>query len=359
MRMASKEFFFKRQKAALRGLFGIFLIAFLFFGSAESARADFWGAAFGAAVMKQTMETIQRQIEGALLSTLKMTATQVLNSQIGQLIGGNTTGEALIITNYEQFLFLTPQQRADTYVTDFFIPRIFGSKGSSVNYISANSSGGISGNYVHYLESVAKNVVAPDKKAQPGYSFDEYGGDPKNMLAEGVWSGFNNYFSNEYNSDIGVALATQGQYISVLEAEQKKQEVIAQSSGFKPVMDKDGNVITPAGTLQDITSNIKTLPNDILANASNPGELVGSVVAGFVSKTVTGLVQQGIGSVQRNIQREVGNVTSQIDSQIRNVSGQLGPAAPLLDDVLRQRTNVNINSSTPPPYGIQGSDGIY
>jgi len=99
------------RKAAVSLL--MIFVSGMFFMMPQTAHADAWGANMAAAIMKQTMEQIARQIEGALLGSLKMAAVQMLNNQVGQLIGGGAGGQARFITSFDDFLYRRPQQRTD------------------------------------------------------------------------------------------------------------------------------------------------------------------------------------------------------------------------------------------------------
>jgi hypothetical protein len=102
------------------------------------AHADAWGANMAAMLMKQVMEKIARQIEGALLGSLKMTAMNMLNSQIGQLIGGGGGAAPRFITNWEDALIADPTRKTQLYMNDFFTLSTRG-MGSSANYIRAGA----------------------------------------------------------------------------------------------------------------------------------------------------------------------------------------------------------------------------
>ena len=61
------------------------LVLFLNFSfAATPAKAGVWGEAFAATILDQALNTIKRQLEGAILGTLKVAAISVLNSQVGQ-----------------------------------------------------------------------------------------------------------------------------------------------------------------------------------------------------------------------------------------------------------------------------------
>ena len=104
------------------------------------------------------IEQIERQIEGALLGALKGAAVQALNYKVGQLVGGSSAGEALFITDFNDFLYQGPAKRTELYMNDFFTLTTRG-KDLRSNYIGAGDSGGIGGNYTSYLEIVGKQAT--------------------------------------------------------------------------------------------------------------------------------------------------------------------------------------------------------
>ncbi|OGI21877.1 MAG: hypothetical protein A2808_01845 [Candidatus Moranbacteria bacterium RIFCSPHIGHO2_01_FULL_55_24] len=358
MSVPKKQLFLSRKnKSFLAAIqIGVFVSVFSF-QIFSAPRALAWADAIPAAIMKQTMETIARSIEGALMGSLKLAAVQVINSTVGQLVGGNTLGQALIIVDYNDFLQRQPEQTADLFMNDFYTLTLRG-KASSANYIGAGgTSGNVTGNYATYLKSQAEKTT--NKKTTPTYNLDEYTSDPAKMFAEGDLRAFNAFYSNPANNPFGYSLLAEEAYVGKYSSEVEKQKIIATSSGFLPQTDKDGNVITPAASIEELVSKATGLPQDIIANASNPGELLSGVMMAAVNKTINGLVQKGVGKIQSNIQREIRNVDNQISGALNDATGRLGPAAVFIDETLKQRTNADINTNTSAPYGIEGSDGIY
>lgn len=308
--------------------------------SVPTAHAGVWGESIAAAKMKQMMEVIYRNIEGVLLGTLKVAATQIINAQINQLVGGGTTGQALFITNYESFLYQEPMQKTDLYMNDFFTLTSRG-KYSSANYVGVgNMDGSINGSYSSYLVSQAKNATVDRASEQPQMNLEEYTQSPNAMFAEGDWRAFNAFFSNPANNPYGYTMLAEETYQNKLSQEIEIQTVKAQSSGFKPV-EKGGQVITPSATIDSLVSNIQNMGNNIITNASNPAEFLSGVVTGMITKTVNGLIQRGIGQVQANIQREIGSVSTQVNSSIKSATQSSGPGAKFIPSVVQQ-TNVNM-----------------
>ncbi|OGI18198.1 MAG: hypothetical protein A3J06_04060 [Candidatus Moranbacteria bacterium RIFCSPLOWO2_02_FULL_48_19] len=314
----------------------------MFFMMPQTAHADAWGANMAAAIMKQTMEQIARQIEGALLGSLKMAAVQMLNNQVGQLIGGGAGGQARFITSFDDFLYRRPQQRTDLYMNSFFTLTTRG-KGAQANYIGIGDMGGIGGSYASYLQSVGKQAIV-GKGTIGTLNLEEYTASPQAMFAEGDFRAFNAFFSNPYNNPYGYSLKAEEAYQNKLAMEQRAAEIEATSSGFLPAK-QNGMVIAPAGAIQAATTNIQNLPNQIIAAASNPGELASGVIAAMANKVVSGLVTTGIGQVQANFQRQIGGVNSQVGSVLKQATGILGPAAPFTQSVLQR--SIQVNPSTP------------
>ena len=342
--MVSTQKTIREEKKTRAGFGKVFFVALLLLGiSAPQAHAGYWGESISAAIMKQAMEKIYNQIQGVLLGTLKVAAVQTLNAQVGQLIGGGVTGKPLFITNYNSFLYQDPLQKTNLYMNDFFTSTTRG-KGSSANYISAGDVSGVSNNYPGYLEQLGRQATT-DKNTTSQYSLDQYTSSPQTMFTEGDWRGFNAFVSNPANNPYGYTLMAESAYQNKLSSEIEIQKVKAQSSGFQPV-EKSGQVVTPAGSLEALTTNVQNMGNNIITNATNPSELLSGVVTSMVNKTVNGLVQTGIGQVQANIQREIGGVAGQVNGTLRDATQSLGPAARFMPAVI-QKININAGSGAP------------
>lgn len=324
---------------------GMFIIVGTF-SFAPPAHASAWGMLniFGS-LMQTMIESVQRQIQAALLGSLKMAAVQMLNNQVGQLIGGGTSGQARFITNFNDFLYQGPAQRTELYMNDFFTLTTRG-RSSSANYVG---TGG--GNYSGYLESVGRQAIGGGTQGE--INLGDYTASPQTMFAEGDFRAFNAFFSNPYNNPYGYSLEAEKAYQNKLAMEQQAAIVEAQSSGFLGAKRGDA-VITPAGSIEAATTNIQNIPNQIIASATNPGEFLSGVVSAMANKVVTNLVQNGIGQVQSNIQREIGGVNSQVNSALKQATGSLGPAAPFTQSVIQRSVRVNSSTSPIPDNGTGG-----
>lgn len=304
----------------------VLLVSGMLAAGAPRAHADYWGSTEVGVYEKTMMEEIARAIEGALLGALKAAAIQALNQQVGQIIGGGgSSGQALFITNYNDFLYQGPAERTELYMNDFFTMMTRG-KGSSANYAGAGDrGGGIKDSFANYLITVGRNVTVA--RSSSVTNLEEYTASPQAMFAEGDWRAFNAFFSNLANNPFGFAFQAEQVYQNKLEQEQREALVKAQSAGGFLPSEAGGAVIAPGSVIEAAQVQVQNLPNTFLATATNPGELLAGVVSAMANKIISNLVQNGIGQVQSNIQRESGNVKNQVDAaQNRDIRSQ-GPGA--------------------------------
>lgn len=322
--------------------FFAFTLMFSLFGFTPQAQAGAWGESIYAMLTDNIMDTISRQIEGAMLGTLKVTAIQTLNSKISQLAGGS---QPVFITDWPKFLYTTPEQQTNVYMRNFFQVSTRG-KYSNANYTGFGETGeSVSGNYSGYLVSQAeKNIYGSEGGTT--YDLDQYG-NPNTMFQEGDFRGINAFFKPA-NNPYGYSIIAQNAYLTELDRQKEVAKVQAQSSGFLGVQ-KNGITTTPAGSVQAMVTDVQTLGNKVLASAQNPAEFLSGVVLAVVNTTVNQVVQRGVGEVQSTIKREVEGVNNQIYKTINQASAAGGPAASLTNALIQQRINVDVNTNTPAP----------
>jgi hypothetical protein len=332
----------------------VFQVVFL----APAAHAGVWGESIAATLLGETLDVIKRQIEGAILGTLKVAAIKVLNSRIAQLVGGSSAGDALFITDWGDFLYDTPAQQTGLYMNDFFTLTTRG-KYASANYVGIGDvASGVGGNYVQYLVSRSQGSIqgfSLEEDSSPHYDLDEYSDNPDALFQEGDWRGFNAFFSNPMNNPFGFELVTQGVYAEKLAQEEEEAKVKAQSSGFVGP-EENGRTIAPAASIEAMTTNVQNIGNELIAAAENPGEFLSGVVGALVNKTVTALVQRGVGEVQNNIQKEVTSVDQKVSNALNQYNNNLGPGARFNAQV-NQRTGVSVRTYADPPPAANGADG--
>lgn len=347
------------EKSFIRGFF-LFVFVFNILFSAVPVRAAVWGESIAAELLGQTLDTIKRQIEGAILGTLKVAAIKILNSKVAQMVGGSSVGDALFITDWGDFLYNTPAEKTKLFMNDFFTLTTRG-KYASANYVGIGDvAGNVSGNYAGYLRSRAENSIGvfySGTQSYFEYDLDQYADNPERMFQEGDWRGFNAFFSNPMNNPFGYELVAQGVYAERLAQEQDAARTKAQSSGFVGP-EKNGMTIAPAATIEAMTVNVQNIGNNLIAAANNPGEFLSGVVGALVNKTVSSLVQRGVGQVQANIQRGIDSVDNKVVGALDQANRALGPAAQFTSEV-SQKTDVYVRPYTKPPPPANGPDGGY
>ena len=331
------------------------LVLGLFIFPVMPAHAGAWGEAIAASIMKQTMENISRTIEGALLGTLKVAAVQLLNTQVMQFVGGDGS-QPKIITDFRELLTKTAEQNAEQAVVGDLLTQTLRGKGASANYVTNGEVSGLNkgGSYEAYLEKIVRDTVAARKNVEAN-NFAECstgGNDPRLAIDSGNagTKAIGCLFNNSANNPIGIALLAEGVYNAEYEKTLREQEIKAQSSGFLPGTDKDGNIITPAGSIESLVNDVTTLGNKIIVGADNPGEFLSGVVVSVVNRTVSNLVQKGVGDIQNKIRREIINVDRQIGGELNKVQSVVGPGAAFIDEVNQRTQTVNrTNTGTVPP----------
>ncbi len=353
---------FFSKRSFFRTLFLLVFVSQVVFLT-PAAHAGVWGESIAATILDQALTTIKDQIQGAILGTLKVTAIEMLNSRVAQLIGGSSAGDALFITDWYDFLYETPAQKTRLFMNDFFTLSTRG-KYASANYVGIGDvANGVSGNYPAYLVARAQkaidlNVIDQKTGSLMVYDLDQYADNPDQLFQEGDWRGFNAFISNPMNNPYGFQMVSEARYAQQLALNQQISETKAQSSGFIG-QEKNGITVTPAAVIQGMTVDVQNIGNNLIAAAENPGEFLSGVVGAMVNRTVSSLVQRGVGQVQANIQREIRNVDNKVVGALNNATQALGPAARFTSEV-SQRTDVYVKPYTvPPPPAKEPGDGGY
>lgn len=280
--------------------FSFLTVAFSFF-SASSARADTWGANFGAEGMGQMMDEIQKMIHEFIVGAMQQMAAMKIDSNINNLVSGDSSSGSMFINDWNDYLRIAPQRESALFMNDFFTVTTRG-RSSGLNYSSVCGRSFGRGNYSDYLVRQAKKRTTDIE--MPQMDIQEYVCDAINMFENENWRAFNAFIDpNKVNNPIGFTLASQQTYLADREKRQKEAEIKAMAyQGYKP-QTSGGRVTTPGSTIGAMVADAKDVSNKIVASADSIPQVIMSVVMGIVTETF----QQGLGSAQSNIQREVGN----------------------------------------------------
>ncbi|NTW29998.1 MAG: hypothetical protein HGA33_01835 [Candidatus Moranbacteria bacterium] len=325
----------KFSKRSIR-IFVISAALFVSVISLNTAHAGAWGESYGSAILKQSLEKIQRQIEGVLLGTLKSTAITLLNSRVANLVGGVSSETSLIITDWREYLYQEPGEKVDSAMDNFYAKTL---RGRYSNYSSATTN-----NFESYLKKYSENnLKESDLSSSTSSIMSELSSNPSADIDAGDIALFGKMIASE-SDPYAYALRAEKYKNKMTEQYEKEAEIKATASGYKGVQDKYGNTILPGSTIGQMVADVQDIGNKVIAAAQNPGELVSGVVTSLVNRTITNLIQNGLGQVQSSIQREIANVDSQIMSQVDVVNRTLGQGAAYTSEV-RQRVNVNLEAT--------------
>jgi hypothetical protein len=163
------------------------------------------------------------------------------------------------------------------------------------------------------------------------------------------------------NNSYGAALRAESEYEAIREELRYQKQIEATSTGYLGAKDKQGNIITPSGTIGAVVNDAKTLANKIVAAAQNPSELVSGVVFALVNRGINSLATKAANLVEDTIDKTVGKAVD----EIIKVSGDVGKVLKTVDGYIlkadgylteanyqaQQLNNLkkNANTSTPAP----------
>ena len=318
-----------------------------------------WGDGIPAALLKQSMEQIQRGIEGTILGAIKTAAVTSIVNQVDRLLGGVGAGQPRFIRNYDDYLRLQPQLEAETQVYNF-LSRTYRSLGSTSNYTAAaGGASGTRGSYETRIEQTARQAITTGNYR---YDLNEYCTNPETSLRQGDLRCLDAWRNNPANNPYGAALRAEYEYQRIRDEIRFQRQVMASSDGFLPGTDsRTGQIVTPSGSISAVYNDAKTLANKIIAAAENPQELISGVVFALVNRTINTIASKAAGAVEdvvdktvgravteiNRISGDVGNVLRTVDGYILTADGYITEAGYQAEQANRLRQQVN--SQTPPP----------
>jgi len=316
--------------------------------STYEAKAEAWGTNAAAAILKEVLERTQRVIDGVILSSTKMAATSVLNSQVASLIGGSSLGESGIVTDWEKYLYQEPVEETRVYM-DSYLTAVTGGRAAS-NYRSAGSS---EYSYNSYLKSYAEGMLATTSDGDiVAANAEEQIPDFQKKLADGDIQAYNVYFQGA-NNPFSLSLMARSQEQQVYESLKDTQQTKAIAyGGYKGTTAEDGKtIITPGSTVRDVVSNVYGIGPNIIATSSNPSELTSGTVLAAVNSAIMKLFQNGLGSVRSNIEREISSVSGQVNRQLQGVVDNSGTLRQFTPSV-QQQAGISPNATADPSASI-------
>lgn len=306
-------------------IFICFLSVALVFMPIQAHKAGaLWGE-FPAQILANVLTQIREMIMGIIMGMMKQMATQMLNREMGNMIGGSSSQNAKFITDWKDYMFTQPQQKANQFMNDY-LSQVTRGRGSYSGYMSTSEGFGNGafmqgmggGNFIQSMVEGAKRQTTEQVEAAITY----VGNPAQNLFAGGNFNNLNLYLSG-INNPWAFNINAQQKYQEQLTKQQEIAKTMGMSyQGFIGTM--SGNMITNPGSLiKENMANVQDLGNKVLANAKSIPEVITSIVQQIITKAI----QNGIGNAQRNVQREIQNVQNQATQQINSQVQQYGPGA--------------------------------
>jgi hypothetical protein len=286
----------KIKKIILISLFCFFII----FTPKGFAKAGAWGEAFGAEVMHQVWVEVRESFKDTMLANLKQQANNLIRDRIRVLLTGR--GGAGVITDYDDFIYGQSRREAYLYTRDFF--RVLGdgvgdATGAMYDDIEEALLAPESelSTIDHYVQGGLDNVFNSDK-----------GGGKQAVVA---------MISNDYNNPFGVYLRASQFKKNQEERVKKRQELEAEiGQGFMSGRDEENNLINLPGSLvASLAAKAEAVYIDMINNARSLPEVVGTMAAGVLSKTI----ESGIVKVTSPIDQKLKNIHDEVDGGVREL----------------------------------------
>lgn len=203
---------------------------------------------------------------------MKQLAIIMVNKSVQALIGSGNNGKPQFVTNWNDYLFLGPQQRANGYMNSFF--------DSATRGRLAGASEGVATSYDSYMVNQAQKAIA----GQPcAITMQSYTSNPNKMFVDGNMRGFM-AFLQPCNNPIMFADIAQTQ----LTNQTQKEQVLAdkqQDKGFLPKM-VNGVITAPAILFQSALTGIDQMGTNAIVNATTYPELIAATGISIGAKTL-------------------------------------------------------------------------
>jgi hypothetical protein len=212
--------------------------------------------------------------EKILLPIYKSAAITLVQKTVSAIIGGDSGSTSLVITDYSDYLFTKPQQRALLSMASFYTDTL-GSGGE-----------GVLNNYKNLLKGQAKSMVNGNSSCT--MNIQNYVTDTGNLFKEGNMKGYLSYFST-CNNPYSYSLVAKDKY----ESEYNKEQTVAEKEEKNGYLPKkvNGLISSPASIAENALNNVDQLGNQMIVNATKPSELLVGSVLSIGSRTL----QYGIG----------------------------------------------------------------
>ena len=273
------------------------IAAFLFSTATPAVvHAEMWGTNIASSLMKQVLEQVFLVLRKTILQTLKKEANNMIKGSIEKAVSGSS-GEPMVVSDYEDFIFGSAQVAAEDMLDDFF----------SVLQDGATTT------ERDMLRGVEQTINKQHSPGQPEVDLHDTvnSADPiGNVFNQSLGGGIGalmSYQFGDYNNSTNA-------YVNSREKIEQRAEQVAQAqqtevlagSGFNTVV--QGSKVIPGKVSQEIVTAAETMPIEMINNASSLEE----VIASFVVSSMTSFIKSGINVVSKPINNEMRKISRNI-----------------------------------------------
>lgn len=256
--------------------------------SSNKPAQAYWGE-FPSTLMNQAWLEVKQAFLNAMLTSLKQQANNLIRDRVRVLLTGQ--GRPLVITDYDDFIYGSARKEATLYTKNFF--KILGD--------------GVGDTTAAMYDDIEDSLLSPESELS---TIDQYvQGGIDNIFDQNKGGGSQAVLAmatNDANNPFGARMRAQ-MILENQEARAQKRAGIEAivGEGFVNKKDPENNLINlPGNIIASITAKSETLYMDMINQARSIPEIVGTVAAGMLSKT---------------IEAGVAKVTSPIDNQLRTI----------------------------------------
>lgn len=262
---------------------------------------------------KAALEWVAKTLASALIVAAKIAALYAIEKAVAYLIGDDGGKEAMVIRDFESYLYTGPKQEALKQMKSF-LTEVSASKSSYLNYE------GIGTSYVSYLKKQGETAISDTLEGTIGgkkitTDIQEYVSDSSNFFAEGNMKGVVSYMKCANNP---ACLITEVQ--SKTAASFNKFQDIARSEakdGLLPKKSASGRIETPAVMAQNALLEIDKQGTSMIIDAPIDGDTTAK--AGALMQIATGAAMSIVSrAANYGIVDEAAKVEAELTTKLGN-----------------------------------------
>jgi hypothetical protein len=320
------------KKNHLKIIAAVLLVSTLAITLPRPARADYWGASQGAAIMKQMMEEAYTKIKESIVSSLKMAAIRVIQSRLTSLLGKSSGSSSLglngmIIGDWRQFIYGTANNYSTKITNNFFTNMESGASSmvrsriitpaknavSSISYDPSDTSNILKPNLQNYItEGKAENMFTTGYASQP-WKVWQVAAEPQNdfsTIYNQASTAKRIAYEQETAKQIAEGVAGGGVKSKEASSSGRGAYTATSSTGGKVTVPAGSNytgaqqITTPGSVIKDMIGEVQSMPTKMIAMARSIPE----IAASMVTSMLTQMINQGISTATSKIQSATSSI---------------------------------------------------